>query len=308
YAQVSVCGGNTANSEFEFLTGNTMAFLPTGSIAYQQYIKNEIDSLPNWLEQLGYDTYAQHPYASSGWDRDRVYPLLGFMNLNFYDDYQNRTYVRNYVSDACDMKHIIQTYENRDTRKPFFLFNVTMQNHGGYTDAYDNLTNTVTAGLGSDVLDQYLTLLSLTDKALEDLISYFSQVDDDTMIIFFGDHQPNDSVVKKVWTSNGVDASSLTEGQERERYLVPYVIWANFDIDEATEKDTSLNFLAAQALELAGVPTSAYENFLLELNDYYSVISAAGETPAAGSDDEKRDELLDEYKIIQYYQLFDAGK
>lgn len=30
YLNVSVCGGNTANTEFEFLTGNTMAFLPQG--------------------------------------------------------------------------------------------------------------------------------------------------------------------------------------------------------------------------------------------------------------------------------------
>jgi phosphoglycerol transferase MdoB-like AlkP superfamily enzyme len=38
YLNVSVCGGNTANTEFEFLTGNSMAFLPQGSIPYQQYI------------------------------------------------------------------------------------------------------------------------------------------------------------------------------------------------------------------------------------------------------------------------------
>ncbi|MBQ4045084.1 MAG: hypothetical protein II627_01440, partial [Lachnospiraceae bacterium] len=33
---VSVLGGNTANTEFEFLSGNTMAFLPPGSVVYQQ--------------------------------------------------------------------------------------------------------------------------------------------------------------------------------------------------------------------------------------------------------------------------------
>lgn len=41
---VSVVGGNTANSEFEFLTGSSMAFLPTGSIPYQQFIKGEMPS------------------------------------------------------------------------------------------------------------------------------------------------------------------------------------------------------------------------------------------------------------------------
>ncbi len=58
YLNVSVCGGNTANTEFEFLNGNTMAFLPQGSIPYQQYITGEIDSLPSYLASLGYQTVA----------------------------------------------------------------------------------------------------------------------------------------------------------------------------------------------------------------------------------------------------------
>ena len=78
YLNVSVCGGNTANSEFEFLTGITMAFLPTGSIPYQQYIKQDIPSLASYLSGLGYQTYAQHPYLASGWNRDKVYEWMGF--------------------------------------------------------------------------------------------------------------------------------------------------------------------------------------------------------------------------------------
>ena len=90
-AQVSVCGGNTANSEFEFLTGNTMAFLPNGSIPYQQYIKEEKPSMASYLKELGYETYGQHPYNASGWCRDTVYPMLGFSELSFNTDYINPT-------------------------------------------------------------------------------------------------------------------------------------------------------------------------------------------------------------------------
>lgn len=46
---VSVKGGNTANTEFEFLTGDTMGFLPKGSIPYQQYINDETPSLASYL-------------------------------------------------------------------------------------------------------------------------------------------------------------------------------------------------------------------------------------------------------------------
>ena len=57
---VSVLGGNTANTEFEFLTGHTMAFLPQGSVAYQQYVKREFPTIPSYLKGLGYETVAIH--------------------------------------------------------------------------------------------------------------------------------------------------------------------------------------------------------------------------------------------------------
>ena len=45
HLNVSVKGGNTANTEFEYLTGASMAFLPYGSIPYQQYVKKETPSM-----------------------------------------------------------------------------------------------------------------------------------------------------------------------------------------------------------------------------------------------------------------------
>ena len=75
---VSVKGGNTANTEFEFLTGDTMGFLPKGSIPYQQYINDETPSLASYLKTLGYSTTAIHPYNRTGWDRDTVYEKFGF--------------------------------------------------------------------------------------------------------------------------------------------------------------------------------------------------------------------------------------
>ena len=73
---VSVKGGNTANTEYEFLAGDTMAFLPEGSVVYQQFIHDNVPALPSYLAGLGYDTIAIHPYNASGWERDKVYNLL----------------------------------------------------------------------------------------------------------------------------------------------------------------------------------------------------------------------------------------
>ena len=307
-ANVSVCGGNTANSEFEFLTGNTMAFLPQGSIPYQQYITDEIEALPSHLASLGYQTVATHPYGATGWERDTVYPLLGFADSIFKDEYWNASYVRKYVSDDSCVDKIIEIYEGKQKNKPLFVFNVTMQNHGGYTDEYENFHPFIKVNnVKSISLEQYLSLVKLSDEALEKLITYFSKVDEKTVIVFFGDHQPNDTVASMIIKLNGSSVSELNEEELKMRYEVPYVVWANYDIEEKTDADTSLNYLAANVLKAAGVPTTDYQNYLLELENTYPVISAMRVRKADGTDTNavKEKEGLQEYQKLQYYQLFD---
>ena len=308
YLNVSVCGGNTANTEFEFLTGDTMAFLPTGSIPYQQYIKRKVPSIAGYLSELGYDTYAQHPYYGSGWEREKVYPLLGFDKMNFVEDYVPRTIVRQYVSDESDFDMIIRTFEQKEEGKPAFIFNVTMQNHGGYTSEYDDFVNDVCATeVDNQALNQYLSLVRLTDEKLRELVEYFDNQEEDTVIVFFGDHQPSDSVVAPIWKLNGKDSDSLSKADSELRYMVPYFIWANYDIDEAQNEDTSVNYLGAKMLQYAGVPTSEYQNFLLELKNYYPVISGVKIQESAETDSDKKsaEEMMNKYKCLQYYTMFD---
>ena len=293
YLNVSVCGGNTANTEFEFLTGNTMAFLPTGSIPYQQYIKQDIPSLASYLSGLGYQTYAQHPYLASGWNRDKVYEWMGFDNMTFIDSYLSRKLIRNYISDESSFEQIKRTFEEKEDGKPAFIFNVTMQNHGGYSDTYSDFVNSVrTIDHKSNDLDQYLTLLSISDSEVEKLIAYFSNVDEDTVVVFFGDHQPNDFVTSPI---------AQTTENDYNRYQVPYFIWANYDIDEAVNVNTSANYLAANVLKAAGVPTDEYQNFLLQLETEFPIVSAVRTESTEDADEQ----LLEKYKKLQYYMLFD---
>ncbi|MCI5857129.1 MAG: LTA synthase family protein [Agathobacter sp.] len=291
YLNVSVCGGNTADTEYEFLTGNTMRFLPAGSIPYQQYIKNEMPSLASYLTDLGYASYTLHPYYASGWERNRVYPLLGFDTSYFIEDLTHPAYLRKYVSDKSDMEEIIRIYESKKEGTPAFIFNVTMQNHGGYTDTYNNFREDITAeGKNNASLDQYLSLIKRTDEAFEELIAYFKEQEEPTILLLFGDHQPNNAVAK-----------SFDCTDETLRYQVPYVIWANYDIPGQSGVDTSVNYLSTHLLDAAGVPRYDYQNFLADLEQYYPILSAARqETAGAGNE-----ELLADYDKLQYYLLFD---
>ena len=307
---VSVKGGNTANTEFEYLTGNSMAFLPYGSIPYQQYIKNETPSMASWLSGFGYRTVAMHPYRAAGWDRNKVYPLMGFDEMYFEEFYKDSGVIRKYVSDEADYEKIIQIYEQKEPGEPLFLFNVTMQNHSSYNDwaDYDNFSPDITVdGSDSEVLSAYLSLMKLSDQATERLVDYFAKEEEDTVIVFFGDHQPTDSVVNPVLKLNGTSSSSLSAEEEALRYQVPFFIWANYDIEEESGLNISANYLASRTLDAAGLPKPGYFSFLSELEKQAPVISANHVSLSDGtfSSADDQNELLREYKTFQYHQLFD---
>ena len=306
--QVSICGGNTANSEFEFLTGNSMAFLPQGSIPYQQYLIHEIPAIPSHLKEWGYYTVAAHPYNATGWDRDTIYPLLGFDRSIFINQYDRSDKLRSYISDAACVDKIIEVYEEKEAGTPLFMFNVTMQNHGGYADKYTNFAPDITVdGLSNLAIEQYLSLLKVSDAEFERLVTYFSNVEEDTVIVFFGDHQPNDAVAGPLVKLNGKNVKTFTNEELLTRYEVPYVIWANYDIEEGAEIDSSLNYLGVKTLEVAGVKTYAYQNFLQDLEEEYPVISSMQVQKASGeiSHADVEEEGLRLYQSIQYYYMFD---
>lgn len=307
YLNVSVLGGNTANTEFEFLTGNTMAFLPQGSVAYQQYLKRETPSLASHLKSLGYQTIAMHPYNSTGWDRNKVYPLLGFDEMYFIKDYKNPEKIRKYVSDKACYDKIIGMYESKPDNTPFFVFNVTMQNHSSYTEEFDNFHPDIeVSGSSSKALNNYLSLMKISDESIRYLTDYFSDAGEDTMIIFFGDHQPTNSVVSNVWKLNGKNGNELSDTDEADRYKVPYFIWSNFETETVTNADTSTNFLATDILKTAGIPMTAYERYLDSLSQNYPVITSVRTENAEGKSTDTANVMdeLNNYAILQYDCIF----
>lgn len=307
YLDVSVLGGNTANTEFEFLTGNSMAWLPNGCVPYQQFVKGDKESIASILKKQGYDTLAIHPYKAKGWDRPLVYDCFGFDEFISEKEFADAEIIRKYVSDKSGFQKIAESLNDKADGKPIFVFNVTMQNHGSYTDAYDNFENDVQVdGVDKFVTNNYLSLIKRTDESLAEFIDYLSDYDEPTMVVFFGDHQPSDSVVNPIYKLNGTSVGAITEEELRNRYKVPFFIWANYDVAEATDVVTSPGILGAKMMEMAGVKMSPYEEFILDFSSKYTSVNTLGVTDINGvtkSLDEMKEELV-EYRRLQYYMLF----
>lgn len=317
HLMVSVKGGNTANTEYEFLTGDTMAFLPVGSVVFQQYIRDNIPALPSYLASLGYETTGIHPYLATGWERNRVYPLLGFQRFLSIDDFENPGYLRNYVSDEAAYAKIIEEYENCNQEVPQFFFEVTMQNHSGYSKEFPGFEESVYIedlpyhNIQTSAAEKYLTLVYESDRALADLTAYFEKVERPTIIVMFGDHQPSDYVTSVIDRVTGYDPDSEDLEEAQKSYIVPYFIWDNFGLEMDAKEMMSVNYLAADLLQAAGIPLTQYQEFLLSMQQVLPVVSGGAFIDTAGTyfsyedKNTKYESMLNDYHILQYNHMTD---
>lgn len=309
---VPIRGGLTSNSEFEFITGFTCAFLPTGTIAYQTVIRDGTYNLGQVLNEQGYHTTFMHPYFANGWNRNGVYRNFQFDQSIFLEDMEldkEKDYVRAYVSDEANYKKIIEQYEMRKAEgEKMFLFDVTMQNHGGYASGLNDVQ--VVEPLPNDAESaEYLSLIKKSDEAFQTLTEYFSQVETPTVILMFGDHQPALNNL-----TNALQEGTAEEdvAGKMEEYCVPFVVWANYDIEEKYYDGISVNFLQTILMETAGLPLDDYQIYLQELMKEYPVITNMGVRDAAGTwykfEEAKEFERLKEYSFVQYWRLIENKK
>lgn len=312
----SVYGFMTANSEFEFLTGFSSAFLPFRMLAYNNMVKDNTPSIIWNLKANGYQgNIAFHPGLESSYNRDNVYSFLGFDQYISLEDLDNPDTIRAFVSDKQDYKTIEEQYESYKStasKEPFCMFNVTIQNHGGYHPS----EGVVDAGIeilgkgNTPQAIQFLNLMKESDDALRDFINYFNQVDEPTVIILFGDHQPSlespfyEKVIGKPYGERTNEEKELV-------YQVPFLIWANFDIEEEENVEISANYLAAYMLSKTGGRLTAFQKYLLDLRESIPVLTTnyyfdnSGQLYEMNTDSSKYGDLINQYEYIQYNGLID---
>ena len=308
----SVTGGGTATVEFEYLTGFTSLFQPPHTVAYQLYVEENMPSLAALAGSRGYSSTAFHPYKSSGWNRVLAYDYLGFDRQLYEEDVPDPWMIRQYISDQSDYEMIFQAAEEEEGK--LFFFNVTMQNHSGYAQGWRNLERSVLLPerlkTADHTAEQFFALMAESDKALESLIGYFSQSEEPTLVVFFGDHQPplTNAFYEELY---GKKLSERTTQEVLQQYAVPFFLWANYDIPEARDVVVSPNYLGAVTAELAGLPLTGYMEFLLDMYKELPAITpvgfvtGAGEFLKRGELSETQQEWLKRYEILNYCGMVD---
>lgn len=318
---VSAYGGGTANTEFEFLTGNSMANLGSGVYPYTIYNLSDVGNLAQQFKDLGYDTLAMHPNHATNWNRENVYEDFGFDEFLSIDDFEDSETLRGMVTDSATYDTILEQLESNSN--PQFIFDVTMQNHSGYETNLipsDKRVELSIDGMSNAEVNEYISLIQESDRALAEFIGKLRQLDRKVVVVFFGDHQPYfPSTFNDLWFTDEDPAVH----QER-LWQTDYIIWANYDVvgnDQTSEvDDLSVNYLGAKLMEVIGAPLSTYQKALMSLREALPAINTTGFEDADGTwyltGDDTGDTLAaqaanaarKDYAIMQYYEMFYDGK
>lgn len=316
-----VFGSMTSNSEFEFLTGDSVAMLPSNSIAYQFNVKPDARTMVSTMKDQGYRTVAMHPYPGENWNRNTCYANMGFDEFLDWDYFEDSEQLRYYTSDQGDFEKLIQVVEDKeDPQEKLFLFNVTMQNHGGYEGTFDEFDQTV--WLTGDMegkypkADQYLSLVKRSDDAFAYLLDYFSHSDEPTMIVMFGDHQPSveDEFFDEVY---GTPSYEVPVQDRLMWYETPFIIWTNYEQPSKDMGKLGAVYLSSYVLKLAGLDMTPYNRFLLDLSQTYPVLHFLGFydkegnyqswSEAESEENPNRKQVLD-YEAMAYNHSIDSRK
>jgi phosphoglycerol transferase MdoB-like AlkP superfamily enzyme len=324
---VPVTGGGTSYTEYEMLSGLGGGIFKSSFNPYARGIKKHTYSIAWDFKKLGYTNIAIHPFWASCWNRATVYPNLGFDDFISGEDFAGKQavdndsgyiidstdmgdidYVRDYASDKESFNKIIEQLQNKNDGEKLFVFNVTIQNHGGYSYEGDNFEYKITSkNHDSTAINQYLSLLKYTDDAYKELIEYLKDYPEPTVVLMFGDHQP------------GIVGLDPTEQYaylgDYAAYITNYKIWANYPLpDDLTGGTTSSELLSLKLKQAAGLPLNEWDCFRQKLNEhflgvsFYDYAKDKDDTIVYGgelTDDEKK--MLDDYKILEYYLFFKQG-
>jgi len=293
-----VFAGGTANTEFELLTGFSTRFLPAGIIPYVQFINKPIEALPAIFKRQGYEATAIHTHHSWFYRRNIVYQDLGFDQFISKEYFNDPEYKGQYIRDTELSKKILEKLA--ESRKPDFIFAVSMEAHGPYNVDIPLKDIEVSGNLtpeSKQLLKNYTNIISDVDKSLELLINELNQTDEPTIVVFFGDHLPllgKDSEVYR--EANYLSADNPSEDYLK-KYGVPFIVWDNFSNTREENLLLSSNFLGSYILELSKKEGSTMTNFLQTLrNENAEVLTNTGFLDS----EQISEKELNQYRLLQY--------
>ena len=275
FLKVPTYGGGTVRSEFEVLTGLSTDYLPVGEIPNNNILKKQpVESLAYILHDYGYGTNVIHNYEGNFYNRDTVYPNLGFdkyISMEYMDKPTNADW--QYPEDVLNIEPIEDIISNNE--KPQFIYNVTVESHGGYSSSdFENYT--VDGDLDQEEKNElqcYIDKLRGVDEYIKELLDYVESSGEPTVIAMFGDHLPSLKIIND-------DESVLKDGN---KYLADFFIWDNIGLPK----------------ENVNMEAEEFTTYILE-----KLNMVAGVMPTFHNAYKDDEHYKEDFELLQYDMLF----
>lgn len=261
-ALISGYGGGTANSEFEALT--TISMEPLASNISTPYIQMDhlMKQTPNIVSHFrnkDYRTVAIHPYNTTMYKRPDVYSNLGFDDFIYDQTMKETEYHENngYISDVSAYEEIL--LQMKQTAEKDFVHLVTMHGHKSYHDNYEELQFKVeeeSINENIEMLEQYYQGLAYSDQDLKYLIEQIDMFDEDTLLIFWGDHLPG------IYTKD-----IFAKEHQIDMFETPVLFYANFESEELKKELDIISpfYFMNRVSDVLNEPISGYTAFMKEM-------------------------------------------
>lgn len=304
---VPVFGGGTANTEFEVLTGMSLKTYPADwHIVYRNDIYEPMPSLASIFRDEGYRTEALHPYHGWYYRRDEVFPYMGFNNFTALEDMDDPPTLGPFVSDDYLTDRLIEQIE--ESEQPLFNYTLTMQNHAPYHEQRNEPIIDFDHSLNQrqeTMLQTYADGLYYSDQALKRLVEYLRDSDEPTLLLFYGDHLPMFGNNYDLYREMGlVGDETLEELKDDLRlHTVPYILWANYPLENEEMPLQNATALTPLVLEQAGMEKPKHLQLVEEIHDRAPLIQSRHFTDSEGNrydqESEEYQELIEMYRSLR---------
>ena len=193
---VSVKGGNTANTEFESITGMSLHYFGPGEYPYKSILKETTcESAPYVLKNLGYTTHAVHNNEANFYGRRSIFPNLGFDTFTS-EEYMARENEKNpngWVKDEVLTDEILKCLDS--TEGPDYVYTISVQGHGAYPDEQILEDPEITVSGApteeeNNKWEYYVNEIHEMDNFVKELTDKLADYPEDVVLVMYGDHLP----------------------------------------------------------------------------------------------------------------------
>lgn len=176
--------GNTSDAEFVSL--NSLYPITTGN-TYNVYERNSFYGLPWIMREHGYTANSYHGYVASFWNRENIYPKIGFEESYFEHHYVMGEKIVFGLADEDFFKQTAPIMAEKEGKNFHFL--VTLSSHKPYNLPEDK-KKIVLDEADENFFGHYIQSINYLDYSIGVFIESLKEqgLYEDSVIVMYGDH------------------------------------------------------------------------------------------------------------------------